>query len=84
MTNLGSDDVLITVADNGVGLTQSRFDTFCELDTEFKKERGGKGVGRLYWLDAFKKIEVFHNSLRTAVWKSARLRSNLHAKIKYS
>lgn len=58
VTELNSDDVTIEIRDNGIGLDQGRYDAFCEIDTDFKAERGGKGVGRLYWLDAFRKIEV--------------------------
>ena len=35
-----------------------RYDVFCEIDTDFKKAKGGKGVGRLFWLDAFKGVRV--------------------------
>ena len=55
---VGGDDVNINVRDNGIGLETDRYDAFCEIDTDFKSQRGGKGVGRLYWLDAFKNIEV--------------------------
>lgn len=48
----------IEVWDNGIGLDETRFEAFCTVDTDYKKEKGGKGVGRLFWLDAFKKIEV--------------------------
>lgn len=47
------DGIQIIVKDNGIGLDESRFEAFCEVDTDFKSEKGGKGVGRLYWLDAF-------------------------------
>lgn len=56
--NLGSSNVLVTVEDNGIGLDEDHYKAFLEVDTEFKKDRGGKGVGRLYWLDAFSHIEV--------------------------
>ena len=56
--DLGSNDVSVTVEDNGIGLDDAHYEAFLEVDTEFKKERGGKGVGRLYWLDAFRHIEV--------------------------
>ncbi len=46
------------VADNGVGLTDLRFKAFCTTDTPFKIDRGGKGVGRLLWLDAFESTLV--------------------------
>lgn len=52
------DKVQVVVKDNGVGLDDVRFGAFCEVDTDFKSEKGGKGVGRLYWLDAFSKTAV--------------------------
>ena len=48
----------IVVSDNGIGLDKKRYDAFCEIDTDFKRAKGGKGVGRLFWLDAFKSIVV--------------------------
>lgn len=57
----------IVVRDNGIGLDEVRYDAFCEVDTDFKRKRGGKGVGRLFWLDAFSSIQVesgyFENDL---------------------
>lgn len=51
-------DVTIIVDDNGVGLEPERFAAFCTTDTDYKISRGGKGVGRLLWLDAFESIKV--------------------------
>lgn len=48
----------ITITDNGIGLDDQRYAAFCQIDTDFKRTRGGKGVGRLFWLDAFAKIFV--------------------------
>lgn len=48
----------VIVSDNGVGLEDERFQAFCTTDTDFKIERGGKGVGRLLWLDAFSTTHV--------------------------
>ena len=48
----------ITVSDNGIGLDGKRYDAFCTIDTDFKRPKGGKGVGRLFWLDAFRSITV--------------------------
>ena len=53
-----ADAITMTVSDNGVGLQPSRFEAFCTTDTDYKIERGGKGVGRLLWLDAFERINV--------------------------
>lgn len=50
--------VTIDVEDNGIGLDEPRYGAFCVVDTDFKKARGGKGVGRLFWLDAFNGIRV--------------------------
>ncbi|WP_373090005.1 ATP-binding protein [Sneathiella sp.] len=52
------DEIEIIVDDNGIGLEPPRFKAFCTTDTDYKIERGGKGVGRLLWLDAFEKIKV--------------------------
>lgn len=51
-------DIEIIVDDNGIGLEPPRFKAFCTTDTDYKMERGGKGVGRLLWLDAFQRIKV--------------------------
>lgn len=51
-------DIQIIVTDNGVGLDSRRFAAFCTTDTDFKLPRGGKGVGRLLWLDAFEEIKI--------------------------
>jgi hypothetical protein len=53
-----TDSTRIVVSDDGVGLDDHRFKAFKTLDTDFKKKRGGKGVGRLFWLDAFHNITV--------------------------
>lgn len=47
------------IQDNGVGLNQTNFDSFCKPDSVYKIKRGGKGVGRLGWLKVFKNIDVY-------------------------
>lgn len=54
----GPEDLHITVEDNGIGLTDKRFEAFCTTDTDFKMRQGGKGIGRLLWLDAFSRVRV--------------------------
>jgi hypothetical protein len=46
------------VRDNGVGLTKANFTSFRTADTPAKIKKGGKGVGRLTWLRAFKSTQV--------------------------
>ena len=53
-----SEKLMITVRDNGIGLDDLRYEAFGTIDTDFKRAKGGKGVGRLFWLDAFEAIEV--------------------------
>jgi hypothetical protein len=53
-----SQKLKIVVSDNGIGLDELRYHHFGIIDTDFKRSKGGKGVGRLFWLDAFSKILV--------------------------
>jgi hypothetical protein len=46
------------IFDNGVGFTPSNYASFLRSDSTYKHERGGKGVGRLLWLKAFRSVEV--------------------------
>ncbi len=57
-TNRGKDDIWAAVEDNGPGLDEENWDAFRTTDTDNKIQIGGKGVGRLMWLDCFEKIEV--------------------------
>ena len=46
------------IEDNGIGLNEANFKSFCRLDRRHKIGRGGKGIGRLGWLKVFDRIEV--------------------------
>jgi len=46
------------IIDNGIGLNEENIKSFSEFDSEKKSEIGGKGVGRLICLKAFKKLSV--------------------------
>lgn len=48
----------VEIADNGIGLDADRYEAFQTIDTDFKRTRGRKGVGRLFWLDAFERVKV--------------------------
>ena len=56
--NRNKDQVWASVEDNGIGLDDSNWDAFTTTDTDNKIKTGGKGVGRLMWLDCFEEIEV--------------------------
>lgn len=57
-TNRTKDKVWASVEDNGVGLNEKNWEAFTTTDTDNKIEIGGKGVGRLLWLDCFETITV--------------------------
>jgi hypothetical protein len=46
------------ITDNGVGFTDANMDSFLTLDSDYKVQRGGRGVGRLLWLKAFKRATI--------------------------
>jgi signal transduction histidine kinase len=50
--------VSASIEDNGVGLDDNNWEAFTTTDTDNKIDIGGKGVGRLLWLDCFDKITV--------------------------
>jgi hypothetical protein len=53
--------IWLTVEDNGIGLDEENFEAFLTTDTDHKITFGGKGVGRLLWLDCFGSIEIRSN-----------------------
>ena len=61
--------VRILVEDNGVGLNQKHYEAFVTTDTDNKIAIGGKGVGKLLWLDCFESIHVESNYKDGAVMR---------------
>lgn len=53
--------VTAAIEDNGTGLDKSNYEAFITTDTPNKIKIGGKGVGRLMWLDCFENIHVESN-----------------------
>lgn len=51
------------ISDNGIGLNEQNFNSFCTPFSQHKIKRGGKGVGRLGWLKVFDKINIKSNYL---------------------
>jgi len=52
------DIIGFKVTDNGIGFTDANMKSFLTLDSDYKKDRGGRGVGRLLWLKAFKRVTI--------------------------
>jgi hypothetical protein len=57
-TNREKKGVWATVEDNGIGLDKKNWEAFTTTDTDNKIKLGGKGVGRLLWLDCFENISI--------------------------
>jgi signal transduction histidine kinase len=55
----GTPDVIgFRVEDSGVGMTDDNLAHFRRCDTTHKLARGGKGIGRLLWLQVFDDVRV--------------------------
>lgn len=54
----------IVVTDNGIGLNDYNFDSFLKTDSDYKKSKGGKGLGRFSWLLAFNEIKITSGFVR--------------------
>jgi hypothetical protein len=46
------------IRDNGIGFNDTNFDSFDLAHSTYKAKQGGKGIGRIIWLRAFKKVEI--------------------------
>lgn len=46
------------ITDNGIGLNSTNMESFRTSDSDYKKKKGGKGIGRLSWLKVFEKCSV--------------------------
>lgn len=44
--------------DNGIGFNDNNLESFMKSDSRYKKQRGGKGLGRFLWLKAFGDIHI--------------------------
>ncbi|HEX9733644.1 MAG TPA: hypothetical protein VGG06_16855, partial [Thermoanaerobaculia bacterium] len=69
------------IEDTGVGFTDENYDSFQRCDTTYKAHLGGKGVGRLFWLKAFKQVHV--SRFRTRVLTDG-VTPTIHVSYKHS
>jgi len=59
----------VTVRDNGAGFDERNFKSFCRPDSLYKATRGGKGVGRLVCVQAFRQLRVESIFQENNAWK---------------
>ena len=62
------------IEDNGVGFDTKNYDSFCTAESTYKISKGGKGVGRFYWLKAFEKVEITSIYKEKQIKKERRIR----------
>ena len=48
-----------TIRDNGIGFLDKNIESFNTLDSDHKIDKGCKGIGRLLWLKAFSRVEIY-------------------------
>ncbi len=46
------------ITDHGIGFTNDNWNSFSTLDSLWKAQKGCRGIGRLMWLKAFRKVEI--------------------------
>lgn len=56
--NLTADILSFKIADNGIGFNDANMESFETLDSDYKANRGGRGIGRLLWLKAFTNVLI--------------------------
>lgn len=57
-SNWETDIENIIIKDNGIGFTDDNYNSFNTYASEYKLQKGCKGVGRMIWLKAFCDVEV--------------------------
>lgn len=48
----------IIITDDGDGFTDENFKSFTKIDSTYKIDKGGKGIGRLAWLKVFNNVNI--------------------------
>lgn len=48
----------VTIEDNGIGFNEDNFHSFLTMDSQYRIDRGCKGIGRLIWLKEFEGASV--------------------------
>ncbi|WP_152184546.1 ATP-binding protein [Sulfurimonas indica] len=56
--NAQSEITGFKITDNGIGFNDDNYQSFETLDSEYKIDKGCRGVGRLLWLKAFDTVSV--------------------------
>lgn len=56
------------IFDNGIGFDENNFCSFLKSDSQYKSQRGGKGIGRFCWLKAFAGVRIESNFQENGQW----------------
>ena len=60
----------VIIRDNGAGFNKVNFASFCKPDSLYKLNRGGKGVGHLVCVQAFRQLQVSSVFQEEEAWKT--------------
>jgi hypothetical protein len=50
--------IALRITDNGVGFIAANWDSFNLAHSSYEYVKGGKGIGRITWLRAFKSVHI--------------------------
>lgn len=48
----------VTIEDNGIGFNKDNYRSFLTMDSQYRADRGCKGIGRLIWLKEFESASI--------------------------
>lgn len=62
------------ITDNGIGFNDENYTSFETSDTMYKASQGGKGIGRLLWLKAFRGADITSTYQQNGEWRTRSFR----------
>jgi hypothetical protein len=62
------------ITDNGIGFNNDNYESFETSDTMYKASQGGKGIGRLLWLKAFRGADITSTFQQDGAWRTRTFR----------
>ncbi len=68
-----------SLEDNGIGFNRANYESFETSDSDHKRARGAKGVGRFLWLKAFAQVRVTSVFEEDGKWFERRFNFSLDA-----
>jgi hypothetical protein len=70
-----------SIEDNGIGFNANNYQSFQMLDSEYKIDKGCRGIGRLLWLKAFQSVSINSNYKENGIIKNLQFKFNAQKNI---